>query len=82
MHCRSQVMDDMITIVPAGTIITCVDTIDRTCKMIFRIIFVNKCMLRPITEHHNKTGYNKRNDKDPQRCFEVYKTHDNTESKK
>jgi hypothetical protein len=72
----------MIAIIPAGVIITCVDTIHGTGEMIFRIFFIDKSMLCPVTDHHNEPCDKKRNDKYPQRGLQVHKTHDYTKGEK
>jgi hypothetical protein len=82
MNRRPEVMRYMIAIIPADLIIVSIDTGYSIRKIILRIIFIYKSMLRPVTDHHYKTGKKKWNYEYPQSSFEIYKTHSGTKKKK
>jgi hypothetical protein len=79
MQCRPDVMNGMVTVVPAGVIVFCIDTIDR---VVLRVLHVNESVLRPVTNHHHEAGEYKGNDKDQQRGLEIDKAHGNAKNEK
>ena len=73
-----QVMNRMITIVPAILIVYVIDAVVYTAEMSFRITFIDKRMLCPVAHHADQPGVNDRYDKYHQGCFETDKAHGHT----
>jgi hypothetical protein len=80
MKSGAQVMDNMIPVIPATFIKRRINTVYGIGKNVFRIVTVYKSMLRPVPDHHHQPGKQNRNYKYYQGCFQVYKTHDDTEN--
>ena len=67
------VMTNMVSIVPAVVIVLVVYTGHTVFVLIPWVFWINKGMLRPVSEHHGNTRRNKGQDKDKKRCPEVNK---------
>jgi hypothetical protein len=80
MHSRAKMVYGMVAIIPAHFIVLGIDAIDSAGKIVFRICFINKRMLCPITQHHYYACKNQRNNKYHQSSFEVYKAHSHTKN--
>ena len=59
---RVEVMDRMISVIPAILVVYIVDTIEYTAEVAIRITLVNETVLRPVAHHHNKPAVNHWND--------------------
>src|SRR6185436_19707366 len=82
MSAGSQMMHQMITIIPAFCIVRSIDAGIAIAVHVFRVIRIHKCMLCPVAKHHHQSRKKKRDYQDPQRSLQVDKAHYNTKSKK
>jgi hypothetical protein len=78
MQRRIQMVDRMVSIIPAILIVDVVDAVKHAAKMSIRIGFINKGVLCPIAHHHNKPGIDHWHDKQHKGGFEIDKTHEYT----
>jgi hypothetical protein len=79
MHAGTEMVNDMIAIVPANFIIDSIDAIDRVGIEVIRIAGVYESVLCPVAQHHYEPGKDQGDYKYYQCRLQVDKAHDDTE---
>src|SRR5690606_6989320 len=70
-----EVMDRVISVIPAVLVVHVIDAVIDTAEVAIRIALVNKRMLRPVAQHHDKASVDHRHHEDHHGRLEVHKAH-------